>query len=119
MQLSVSVSDLTLDAGRVFDNGDNRLRIAPPDRPMFEQIREWLYAQPSPPYAGFPHYVLGIGAAALCLRSHPRALPFTRPAQANVDHRCRRLRFLGWIPSGTGPTTWGLSDFAGVWGSSG
>lgn len=68
MQLSVSFRDLALDAGRVFDNGDNRLLIAHPDVSMFEQVCKWLNAQPSSPYTGLPHYVLGIGAAALCLR---------------------------------------------------
>jgi hypothetical protein len=66
--ISVICNTLSLNAGRVFDESDGHIRVIPPEQPMFDQICNWLNAQPKPPYLGFFHYIHGIGTAALCVR---------------------------------------------------
>jgi hypothetical protein len=66
--ISVACNTLCLNAGRAFDESDGRIQVMPPEQSMFNQIYNWLNAQPKPPYIGFFHYIHGIGAAALCVR---------------------------------------------------
>jgi hypothetical protein len=67
MELIVTVSEnLSLNAGTVSVQADT-LCIHPPERPLFDQLCAWL-DQCSPPTTGFNHWILGIGATALCLR---------------------------------------------------
>ena len=67
MKTKVTVSeDLSLNAGTVSTQADT-LCIYPPDHSLFDQLCAWLDQCP-PPTTGFNHWVLGIGATALCLR---------------------------------------------------
>jgi hypothetical protein len=67
MELIVTVSeDLSLNAGAVSVQADT-LCIHPPERTLFDQLCAWLDQCPWPT-VGFNHWVLGIGATALCLR---------------------------------------------------
>lgn len=67
MKLIATVSEhCFLDASTVTTRGD-MIHIHPPERPLFDQLCTWLDQCP-PPTAGFNHWVLGIGATALCLR---------------------------------------------------
>lgn len=67
MELTVTVSDdLSLNAGTVSVRADT-LCIHPPERPLFDQLCAWLDQCPRPT-TGFNHWILGIGATALCLR---------------------------------------------------
>jgi hypothetical protein len=67
MELTVTVSKhLSLNAGTVAPRAD-MFCILPPDPSLFDHLCTWLNQCP-PPTAGFNHWVLGIGATALCLR---------------------------------------------------
>ena len=67
MELIITVSDdLSLNAGAASGQADT-LCIHPPERPLFDQLCAWLDQCPRPT-TGFNHWVLGIGATALCLR---------------------------------------------------
>lgn len=67
MELIVTVSeDLSLNAGAVSVQAD-ALCIHPPERLLFDQLCAWLDQCPRPT-TGFNHWILGIGATALCLR---------------------------------------------------
>lgn len=67
MELIVTVSeDLSLNAGAVSVYADT-LCIHSPERSLFDQLCAWLDQCPRPT-TGFNHWVLGIGATALCLR---------------------------------------------------
>ena len=67
MELQVAVSgEFTLSAGRIATEAD-LLTIEPPETSVFDQLCAWLDQCP-PPTAGFNHWVLALGATALCLR---------------------------------------------------
>ncbi|MCP5011331.1 MAG: hypothetical protein GY942_15230 [Aestuariibacter sp.] len=67
MNLIIPVTpELSLHAGVVTTQG-NRLIITPPAQTLFDQLCTWLDQCPLPT-VGFNHWVLGIGATALCLR---------------------------------------------------
>lgn len=67
MKLSVQVTDdLILDAGTAFET-ESEIVITPPEKPMFDQIWDWLEAHPQRKM-GCNNFVLGIGATALCYR---------------------------------------------------
>ena len=67
MELIVTVSEgLSLNAGAVSVQADT-LCIHPPERLLFDQLCTWLDQCPRPT-TGFNHWILGIGATALCLR---------------------------------------------------
>ncbi|MFQ5434040.1 MAG: hypothetical protein ACE5FD_04105 [Anaerolineae bacterium] len=67
MKLIVTVSkNLSLNAGVVTTQTDV-LSIHPPKQSLFDQLCTWLDQYP-PPSVGFNHWVLGIGATALCLK---------------------------------------------------
>ena len=67
MELIITVSDdLSLNAGAVSGQADT-LCIHPPERLLFDQLCTWLDQCPRPT-TGFNHWILGIGATALCLR---------------------------------------------------
>ena len=67
MELTVPVSkNLSLNAGAVTIDADT-LCIHPPEPSLFDQLCAFLDQCPLPT-AGFNHWVMGIGATALCLR---------------------------------------------------
>jgi hypothetical protein len=67
MELAVKVCEsLVLSVGTATGH-DESVLIVPPERTLFEQLREWLSKQP-PPTIGFNYWALGIGATALALR---------------------------------------------------
>lgn len=67
MELIVTASDnLSLYAGAVTTQADI-LVIHPPEPSLFDQLCTWLDQCPRPT-VGFNHWVLAIGATALCLR---------------------------------------------------
>ncbi|MCI0398775.1 MAG: hypothetical protein L0332_13695 [Chloroflexi bacterium] len=67
MELIVTVSEhLALHASTVTRQA-NTLCLRPSDPPLFDQLCAWLDQRPSPT-VGFNHWVLAIGATALCLR---------------------------------------------------
>lgn len=67
MDLTVAVSEqLSLHAGTVTTEADTYC-IHPPEPSLYDQLCAWLDQCPRPT-TGFHHWVLGIGATALCLR---------------------------------------------------
>lgn len=67
MELQIPVSeDFSLFAG-IAENKADLITIHPPEKPIFDQLCTWLDRRPSPT-VGFNHWVLSIGATALCLR---------------------------------------------------
>lgn len=67
MELKVPVSeDFSLLAGTVEQEAE-LITIHPPEESIFDQLCIWLDQRPSPTI-GFNHWVLSIGATALCLR---------------------------------------------------
>lgn len=58
--------DFSLHAGDLAGQ-DGWLSITPPTSSLFSQLCRWLAQQP-PVYVGVNHWVLSIGATALCLR---------------------------------------------------
>jgi hypothetical protein len=65
-QIVTVTPELSLHAGVVTPQG-NRFIVTPPAQTLFDQLCTWLDQCP-PPTVGFNHWVLGIGATALCLR---------------------------------------------------
>ncbi len=58
--------EFALHAGSVTSQ-DGWLHIIPPTHSLFDQLRRWL-AEQEPVSVDSDHWVLGIGATALCLR---------------------------------------------------
>lgn len=66
--LTVNIlDDLVLSAGTLVESAD-AVEVLPPERPMFDQLLDWLGDRPCKQYYGAHGYVVGIGATALCLR---------------------------------------------------
>jgi hypothetical protein len=63
-----AASSLRLDAGSWVKEG-NEITLYPPGVALFDQIAEWLWRQAPPSDSSRPGMrIIGIGAAALCLR---------------------------------------------------